>query len=129
MQLSSKILLGMALGIIVGLILNMISDGSDSGPLTAWVVEYVFDVVGRIFIASLKLLVVPLVFVSLVCGSAAMGENVKMGRIAFKTLALYLFTTAVAITIALTLANIINPGHGYRYHSNGHLCGSHSAVV
>ena len=112
MQLSSKILLGMALGIIVGLILNMISDGSDSGPLTAWVVEYVFDVVGRIFIASLKLLVVPLVFVSLVCGSAAMGENVKMGRIAFKTLALYLFTTAVAITIALTLANIINPGMG-----------------
>jgi len=76
------------------------------------VVEYIFDVVGRIFIASLKLLVVPLVFVSLVCGSAAMGENVKMGRIAFKTLALYLFTTAVAITIALTLANIINPGIG-----------------
>jgi|TARA_B110000967_G_scaffold130839_1_gene133679 Na+/H+-dicarboxylate symporter len=112
MQLSSKILLGMALGIVVGLILNMISDGSDSGPLTAWVVEYVFDVVGRIFIASLKLLVVPLVFVSLVCGSAAMGENVKMGRIAFKTLALYLFTTAIAITIALTLANIINPGMG-----------------
>jgi Na+/H+-dicarboxylate symporter len=102
----------MALGIVVGLILNMISDGSDSGPLTAWVVEYVFDVVGRIFIASLKLLVVPLVFVSLVCGSAAMGENVKMGRIAFKTLALYLFTTAIAITIALTLANIINPGMG-----------------
>jgi len=112
MQLSSKILLGMALGIVVGLILNIISDGSDSGPLTAWVVEYIFDVVGRIFIASLKLLVVPLVFVSLVCGSAAMGENVKMGRIAFKTLALYLFTTAVAITIALTLANIINPGIG-----------------
>ena len=102
----------MALGIVVGLILNIISDGSDSGPLTAWVVEYIFDVVGRIFIASLKLLVVPLVFVSLVCGSAAMGENVKMGRIAFKTLALYLFTTAVAITIALTLANIINPGIG-----------------
>jgi len=112
MQLSSKILLGMALGIAVGLILNMISDGSGPGPLTAWVVEYIFDVVGRIFIASLKLLVVPLVFVSLVCGSAAMGENVKMGRIALKTLALYLLTTAVAITIALTLANIINPGVG-----------------
>ena len=41
MQLSSKILLGMALGIAVGLILNMVSDGSGSGPLTAWVVEYV----------------------------------------------------------------------------------------
>ena len=112
MQLSSKILLGMALGIVGGRIVNMSREGDGSGPLTAWVVEYVFDVVGRIFIASLKLLVVPLVFVSLVCGSAAMGENVKMGRIAFKTLALYLFTTAVAITIALTLANIINPGMG-----------------
>jgi len=112
MKLSSKIILGMILGVIVGLILNMVNDGSDSGPLTAWVVEYIFDVVGRIFIASLKLLVVPLVFVSLVCGSAAMGENIKMGRIAFKTLSLYLFTTAVAITIALTLANIINPGVG-----------------
>lgn len=112
MQLSSKILLGMALGIVVGLALNLINAGAESGPLTAWVVEYIFDVVGRIFIASLKLLVVPLVFVSLVCGSAAMGENVKMGRIAFKTLALYLFTTAIAITIALTLANIINPGVG-----------------
>ena len=112
MKLSSKIILGMVLGVIVGLILNLVNDGSDSGPLTAWVVEYIFDVVGRIFIASLKLLVVPLVFVSLVCGSAAMGENIKMGRIAFKTLSLYLFTTAVAITIALTLANIINPGVG-----------------
>ena len=80
--------------------------------MTAWLVEYIFDVVGRIFIASLKLLVVPLVFVSLVCGSAAMGENIKMGRIAFKTLSLYLLTTAVAITLALTFANIINPGVG-----------------
>jgi Na+/H+-dicarboxylate symporter len=112
MKLSSKIILGMVLGVVVGLILNGINAGSDSGPLTAWLVEYIFDVVGRIFIASLKLLVVPLVFVSLVCGSAAMGENIKMGRIAFKTLALYLLTTAVAITLALSFANIINPGVG-----------------
>ena len=112
MKLSSKIILGMVLGVVVGLILNTINAGSDSGPLTAWLVEYIFDVVGRIFIASLKLLVVPLVFVSLVCGSAAMGENIKMGRIAFKTLALYLLTTAVAITLALTFANIIDPGIG-----------------
>jgi Na+/H+-dicarboxylate symporter len=112
MKLSSKIILGMMLGVVVGLILNGINAGTDSGPLTAWLVEYIFDVVGRIFIASLKLLVVPLVFVSLVCGSAAMGENIKMGRIAFKTLTLYLLTTAIAITLALSFANIINPGVG-----------------
>ncbi|MGB0449193.1 MAG: dicarboxylate/amino acid:cation symporter, partial [Porticoccaceae bacterium] len=62
MTLSSKIILGMVLGVVVGLVLNAINAGSDSGPLTAWLVEYIFDVVGRIFIASLKLLVVPLVF-------------------------------------------------------------------
>ena len=112
MKLSSKIILGMVLGILVGLILHALNDGSDQGPASAWLVEYVFDVIGRIFIASLKLLVVPLVFVSLVCGSAAMGENVKMGRIALKTLSLYLFTTGIAITLALVFANIVNPGVG-----------------
>ena len=73
MKLSSKIILGMVLGILVGLILHALNDGSEQGPASAWLVEYVFDVIGRIFIASLKLLVVPLVFVSLVCGSVAMG--------------------------------------------------------
>ena len=109
MNLSSKIILGMVLGVVVGLVLNAVNSGTESGPMTAWLVEYIFDVVGRIFIASLKLLVVPLVFVSLVCGSAAMGENIRMGRIAIKTLSLYLLTTAVAITLALSFANIINP--------------------
>ena len=102
----------MVLGVVVGLILNAINSGSESGPMTAWLVEYIFDVVGRIFIASMKLLVVPLVFVSLVCGSAAMRKNIRMGRIAIKTLGLYLLTTAVAITLALSFANIINPGIG-----------------
>ena len=114
MKLSTKIFLGMVLGVIVGASLNWLS-GYESGfsaNLAAWLVNSVFDVVGQIFIASLKLLVVPLVFVSLVCGASAMGVNARMGHMAAKTLGLYLLTTAIAITLALLFANLINPGEG-----------------
>ncbi len=114
MTLSTKILLAMVLGVALGAILNTLSaaEGGFVANLAAWLVNSVFDVVGKIFIASLKLLVVPLVFVSLVCGSSAMGANARMGRMAGKTLGLYMFTTAIAVTLALLFANLINPGVG-----------------
>lgn len=114
MHLSTKILIGMAAGVLVGTLLNVVSgeSGSFLANLSAWLVNSLFDVVGSIFIASLKLLVVPLVFVSLVCGSSAMGLNTRMGHMAGKTLGLYLVTTAVAVTLALLLANLIDPGVG-----------------
>ena len=114
MKLSTKILTGMAAGIAVGALLNVLAGeaGGFAANLSAWLVNSVFDVVGSIFVASLKLLVVPLVFVSLVCGSSAMGLNARMGQMAGKTLGLYLATTAIAITIALVLANLIDPGIG-----------------
>lgn len=114
MTLSTRILLGMVLGVAVGALLNVLSAGEGGfvANLTAWLVDSVFDVVGQIFVASLKLLVVPLVLVSLVCGSSAMGVNARMGQMAAKTLGLYMMTTAIAVTLALVLANLINPGVG-----------------
>ena len=114
MTLSTKILLGMVLGVATGAVLNILSasEGFFAANVIAWLVDSVFDVVGRIFVASLKLLVVPLVFVSLVCGASAMGVNARMGQMAVKTLGLYLLTTAVAVTLALTFANLIDPGMG-----------------
>ncbi len=113
MKLSTKILLGMLLGIVLGAAMNGLSGQSTQVALVSgWLVDNVFDVVGQIFVASLKLLVVPLVFVSLVCGSSAMGVNARMGHMAAKTLGLYLLTTALAVTLALLLANTINPGEG-----------------
>ncbi len=114
MTLSTKILLGMVLGVILGALLNVLSasEGSFAANLAAWLINSVFDVIGKIFIASLKLLVVPLVFVSLVCGASAMGVNARMGQMAAKTLGLYLLTTAIAVTLALAFANIIDPGMG-----------------
>ena len=113
MQLSTKILVGMGAGIIVGLLFNALG-GSDptESVLITWIVENIFDVIGKIFVVSLKLLVVPLVFFSLVCGSASMGEDIKMGQVAIKTILLYLLTTAIAVSIALLVANIVDPGVG-----------------
>ena len=115
MTLTNKILLAMVGGIVLGSLLNLIAHGSAvDGTLRLiidqWLVDGIFEVVGRIFVASLKLLVVPLVFVSLVCGSSTLGDSARMGPIAGKTLLFYLGTTAIAVSGALFFAVLIGPG-------------------
>ena len=114
MKLSTKIITGMVAGIVVGVILNFLSKetGGFAANLSAWLANMVFDVIGRIFISSLMLLVVPLVFVSLVCGTSAIGRDARMGIMAGKTLAFYVFTTPMALIFALLWANFIEPGVG-----------------
>ena len=58
------------------------------------------------------MLVVPLVFCSLVCGSMAIGDTKKLGTVGVRTLVFYLATTALAVTVALSVGNLINPGIG-----------------
>ncbi len=101
----------MVAGAVLGVIINMVF--ADTGFVQDMVVGGLFSVIGSIFVAALKMLVVPLVFVSLVCGVTALGDVAALGRIGIKAIALYLFTTAVAITIALTLAGIVSPGDGF----------------
>jgi Na+/H+-dicarboxylate symporter len=100
----------MLAGLGVGVVLNLTGV---EGTLGTLLVDGLFRVVAAIFIASLKLLVVPLVFVSLVCGTASLDDISKLGRVGGRTLALYLGTTAVAISIALTAALIVAPGVGF----------------
>ncbi len=117
MSLTARILTAMALGIVLGSLVNLIlSMGWLAAELpvkmlNAFVYDFL-DAIGQIFVASLKLLVVPLVFVSLICGTTALGDNARMGPIAAKTLGLYLLTTALAISLALSLALLIGPGAG-----------------
>ena len=101
----------MLAGIVVGLALNM--GGSAIPEINEFLVNGVFYVVGAIFVALLKLMVVPLVLVSLVCGVNAMGDLRAIGRVGAKTFGLYFLTTAVAIILALTLARFIAPGSGF----------------
>lgn len=78
-------------------------------------VDGVFYVVGTGFIRLMQMLVVPLVFCSIVCGAMSIGDTKTLGTIGLKTLFFYLFTTAMAIIIALTVANVINPGLGTNF--------------
>ncbi len=109
--LTRNILIGMISGILLGSVLHAIGLRDDN-LLMVLLVNGLFDVGGQVFVISLKLLVVPLVFVSLVCGASNLGGGASMGRIGFKTVALYLLTTAVAITLALTVARWVEPGTG-----------------
>ena len=86
--------------------------GTD-GPIGTYVVGGVFYVGGKIFLASLRLVVVPLVLVSLICGTAALDDIAKLGRVGGKTIGLYLMTTGVAVTLALTAALLFQPGAGF----------------
>lgn len=111
MNLTVRILIGMVAGLAVGMLVQATGVAADHW-LQSFLIESLLDAGGQVFIASLKLMVVPLVFVSLVCGAASLGGHGNMGRVGGKTLGLYLLTTGLAITIALVLALAIAPGEG-----------------
>ena len=108
--LTTRIFISLILGALVGVIMHYFVP---SGYIKDTVlVNGVFYVVGNGFLRLMQMLVVPLVFCSLVCGSAAIGDTKTLGKVGVKTLAFYLLTTALAVTVALSLANVINPGIG-----------------
>ena len=111
MSLTSRILIGMVAGLVVGSALHAFALGPDA-MLRTFLVDGVFLVGGQIFIRSLMLLVVPLVLVSIVCGASNISDGATMGRVGGKVLGLYLFTTALAITLAVTVALVVSPGEG-----------------
>ncbi|CAH0536225.1 dicarboxylate/amino acid:cation symporter [Vibrio marisflavi] len=110
MSLTGRVILGMVAGILTGFVIRTLF--ADNGFVDNYLVHGLFEVGGKIFIASLKMLVVPLVFVSLVCGTSSLKDLSTLGRMGGKTLGLYVGTTAVAITLALTMGTIFQPGAG-----------------
>lgn len=108
--LTTKIFIGLIAGAIFGIILNyFVPSGSLKDDI---IINGVLYVIGQGFIRLMQMLVVPLVFCSLVCGSMSIGDTKKLGTIGVKTLLFYLATTAIAISVALAIANLINPGIG-----------------
>ena len=111
MSFTQRILLSMLAGIVVGIALN--ASAGALPALNAFLVDGLFYVVGGIFLALLRLMVVPLVLVSLVCGVNAMGDLKTFGRVGAKTVGLFLATTAVAVTVGLSMALVVSPGAGF----------------
>ena len=117
MSLTQRIIIAMLLGLLCGALLNTIFSFNILSVTTAATIDGIlvdglFDTLGQIFVRSLKLLVVPLVFVSLVCGVSSLGDNSRMGAVATKTVILYMLTTAIAIGLAILIAVVIQPGVG-----------------
>lgn len=108
--LSTKIFVALLVGALAGVAIHYaVPDSSFKNDV---LIEGVFYVIGQGFIRLMQMLVVPLVFCSLVCGSMAIGDTKTLGKVGVKTICFYIFTTALAVVIALSVANIIDPGIG-----------------
>ncbi len=109
MSLSTKILVFMLAGLVVGTFLQWLPE---SEFVNDYLIDGLFGIVGTLFIKALKMLMVPLVLVSLIVGTSSLTDPSKLGRLSIKTLGLYLATTAIAISAALALALVFKPGSG-----------------
>lgn len=110
MGLTTMIFISLILGAVVGAIIN--TWFMDINVVKNVIVEGVFYVIGQGFISLMKMLVVPLVFFSIICGAAAIGDTKTLGSVGVRTIIFYLFTTMVAVAVALCMARLINPGIG-----------------
>ena len=102
----------MAIGMVLGIAAGALTPAMGLDP--SW-----YKPVGQLFINLVRMVVVPLVLTTLVAGAASVGDVSKLGRVAGKTLAYYLVTTAVAVVIGLVLANIFQPGSGLSISTEG----------
>lgn len=112
LTLTSKVLVGMGLGILAGLFINLLGLNEEGSFVNDYIVNGLFFVVGKMFVSALTMLVVPLVFFSLVTGVLGIGDIRSLGKIGGKSFALYLLTTAIAIAIAIFIAASIGIGEG-----------------
>lgn len=108
-RLNAQIIIALISGIIAGVLFGLIPENN---VFYIYFVEGFLDWGGKIFITTLKMLVIPVVFVSLVCGTFNITSGRQFGRTAFKTVALYIITTALAISLALLISSVFEIGSG-----------------
>ena len=104
LPLHTKILIGMVLGLVFGMV------SIQSEALSGFTIDFIKPI-GTIFIRSLKMVAVPLVLASLIIGVANIGDISKLSRMGGKTLGIFVITTIISITIGLSLVALLKPGH------------------
>lgn len=107
-RMTMYIIIGLIAGIIIGSVFNTMSDQA----WVQWIDQYIFNVVGQLFLNMIFMMVVPIVFISIVLGVYNVGDPKTLGSIGIKTVGFYLLTTSVAISIAMLVANVLDPGEG-----------------
>ncbi|CAN5335060.1 dicarboxylate/amino acid:cation symporter [soil metagenome] len=107
----TRILVGLVAGAALGSLVNyLVAKNPELKPAVDWVLKYIMNPVGQIFINLLFLAIIPLVFASLAVGVTRLGGGENVGRIGLKTIAYFIITTACAAVIGLTLVNQFRPG-------------------
>ena len=112
MGLTGKILIAMVLSIALGLFFNYSGLNVEGGFVNTYLTNGLFAIIGKLFVNSLKMLVVPLVLISLICGVCGIGDIRLLGRIGTKTFFMYMLTTALAIATAIGLGSLAGIGKG-----------------
>lgn len=112
MGLTGKIIVAMVLGIILGLFINYSGLNAEGGFVNTYITNGFLAIIGKLFVNSLKMLVVPLVLISLICGVCGIGDIRLLGRIGTKTFMIYMLTTALAIATAIGLGIVFGIGKG-----------------
>ena len=108
--LTTQIFIALILGAILGIVLHVTA--SDVDFVQNVFVNGIFYVVGQGFIRLMQMLVVPLVFCSLICGATAIGDSKTLGKVGVKIIGFYIFTTMMAVAVALGIGLLIKPGMG-----------------
>jgi len=115
--LTTKVLMGMGLGILVGLAFNLLGLNSEGSFVNMYIVNGLFFTIRQMFVTGLKMLVVPLVFFSLVTGVLGIGDVRALGKVGGKSFALYMLTTAIAIALGISIAVTVGIGEGVKMSS------------
>ncbi|MEK7468018.1 MAG: dicarboxylate/amino acid:cation symporter [Planctomycetota bacterium] len=120
-NLPNVILLSLALGVLFGWI------AGSAGLLKAGFLLELLKLGGDLFKSLIFMVIVPLVFVSLICGMMSIGDLRKLGRVAGRTLVLYFITAALACIVAIFLVNAIKPGHAIAKETRDRIAKEHEA--
>ena len=106
MSFTKKVLFSMVTGIIVGLLINNFFIPNQL--IESILINQIFHTISSIFLILLKMIVLPLIFVSIISGIISINDVNTLGRLGIKTLTLYIFTTMIAITLALFISSFVN---------------------
>jgi len=115
-DLWKRVMIGLAIGLAIGTAVRygMISSlGHDDGIARSQEIANIFKPLGDLFLNLIRMLVVPLIFLTLVSGVLALGDPRKLGRLGGRTIGIYMMTTLVAVTLGLIMGTIFQPGNGY----------------
>jgi len=112
-RLTTYILIGLVLGLLVGWALNVsLGGGTPAGDAYLKDVAGYFSIVTTLFLRLIKMIIAPLVVSTLVVGIAHMGDTAALGRVGIKALAWFVTASLVSLTLGLILVNLLKPGVG-----------------